>query len=66
MAIERHMSEYNVTAGSGVVDQVTHKDGTFSVEVRTSGWVEMARTIYGWDTVVTAIPPRRLSEPMAL
>ena len=59
------MPEWNVTEGSGVVRKVTYTDGTFSVEVRTSGWVELVGTIYDRDTVVKDIPLRRLSEPTA-
>jgi hypothetical protein len=32
-----HIPEYKVTEGSAVVHKVTHKEGTFFVEVRTSG-----------------------------
>ena len=61
-----HIPEYKVTEGSAVVHTVTHKEGTFFVEVRTSGWVEIEGVIYGWDTVVKDIPLHRISEPTEL
>jgi hypothetical protein len=55
-----------VTEGSAVVHKVIHKEGTFFVEVRTSGWVEIEGAIYGWDTVIKDIPLHRISEPTEL
>jgi hypothetical protein len=61
-----HIPEYKVMEGSAVVHKIIHKEGTFFVEVRTSGWVEIEGAIYGWDTVVKDIPLHRISEPTEL
>jgi hypothetical protein len=66
MATDMQMPEYTVTEGSGVVTKVIQREGTFYVEVRTAGWVEIAGATYGWDTVITDIPLHRLSEPTEL
>lgn len=66
MATDMQIPEYTVTEGSGVVTKVIQREGAFYVEVRTAGWVEIAGTTYGWDTVVKDISLHRLSEPTEL
>ena len=55
MATETPSPEYKILEDSAGVQHVSHKDGTFYIEVRTSGWAEIDGKVYSWDTVVKDI-----------
>ena len=62
MATDTPSPAYTILEDSAGVQQVSHKDGTFYIEVRTSGWAEIDGKVYSWDTVAHHIPLHRLSE----
>ena len=62
MATETPSPEYKILEDSAGVQHVSHKDGTFYIEVRTSGWAEIDGKVYSWDTVAQDIPLHRVSE----
>ena len=62
MATDTPSPAYKILEDSAGVQQVSHKDGTFYIEVRTSGWAEIDGKVYSWDTVAQHIPLHRLSE----
>ena len=62
MATDTPSPEYKILEDSAGVQQVSHKDGTFYIEVRTSGWAEIDGKVYSWDTVAQDIPLHRISE----
>ena len=62
MATGTQSPEYKIIEDSAGVQQVSHKEGKFYIEVRTSGWAEIEGKVYSWDTVAKDIPVHRLSE----
>jgi len=62
MATDTPSPAYTILEDSAGVQQVSHQDGTFSIEVRTSGWAEIDGKVYSWDTVAQDIPLHRVSE----
>src|SRR5262245_64201595 len=51
MATETPSPEYKILEDSAGVQHVSHKDGKFYIEVRTSGWREICGEVYRWDNV---------------
>jgi hypothetical protein len=61
MATETQSPEYKIIEDSAGVHHVSQRDGTFYIDVRTSGWAEIDGQVYSWDTVAKDIPVHRLS-----
>ena len=62
MATATQSPEYKIIEDSAGVQHVSHKEGKFYIEVRTSGWAEIEGKVYSWDTVAKDILVNRLSE----
>jgi hypothetical protein len=55
MATEPQAPEYKIIEDSAGIQHVPQQDGTFYIEVQTSGWAEIDGKVYSWDTVVKDI-----------
>ena len=55
MATEPQAPEYKIIEDSAGIYHVSQQDGTFYIDVRTSGWAEIDGKVYSWDTVVKDI-----------
>jgi hypothetical protein len=62
MATAVQSPAYTVIEASVVVQRVTHHDGALTAQVRTSGWVQIDGTVYGWETAAQDIPLQRIAE----
>ena len=65
MATATQSPEYRIIEDSAGVHHISQKDGTFYIDVRTSGWAEIDGKVYSWDTVAKNIPLHRIGDELS-